>query len=306
MKPVYLDTAARGVLVARAAELYAMMKHCTLCPHGCGVDRTAGERGFCRSGILPVVSSAAPHFGEENVLVGKNGSGTVFFTHCNMACIFCQNYDISHLGSGREITYDDLAGIMIRLQNAGCHNINLVTPTHMVYAIIRSLDIAVERGLSIPLVYNTGGYDTVPLLHLLDGIVDIYMPDYKYADSSTAQGLSGVSGYPDVARNAIAEMHRQTGDLSVEGSLAVRGLLVRHLVLPGNAAGTFRVMDDIAALSTDTYINIMDQYRPEYRAHEDGRIRRRTTLDEYDEILAYARRKGLHRGPQLDGHRGYF
>jgi putative pyruvate formate lyase activating enzyme len=228
--------------------------------------------------------------------VGRKGSGTIFFTNCNMSCIFCQNYDISQLGYGKEVTCRDLAGMMLSLQEQGCHNINFVTPTHMVHAIVEALLIAVPAGLHLPLVYNTGGYDSVSTLKILNGVFDIYMPDFKYADADTAYKLSGIKDYPAKAWSAISEMHQQVGDLKIDGSgVAQRGLLVRHLVLPNGLAGTHRVVDLLSGLSKNTYLNIMDQYRPEYRAHECPDLRRRATLQEFDEACRYARGAGMAR-----------
>jgi putative pyruvate formate lyase activating enzyme len=233
--------------------------------------------------------------------VGRHGSGTIFFTNCNLACIFCQNYDISQLGGGEEISYADLANMMLALQARGCHNINFVSPTHMVCAILEALLIAVPRGLSVPLVYNSGGYDAVETLQLLNGIVDIYMPDFKYMDAGTGEKLSGAKDYPEAAMAALREMHHQTGDLQLdESGIAHRGLLVRHLVLPDNLASTDRVTAFLAGLSRNTYLNIMDQYRPEYRARECFDIRRRPTLEEFDRAVSWARKAGLTR---LDKYR---
>lgn len=299
--PPYIRLQEEGVLVKRAEALYFLMKHCTICPHRCGVDRTAGEIGKCRSGVMPVVSAFQRHMGEEACLVGRNGSGTIFFTNCNLACIFCQNYDISHEGRGEEMSFDELADAMLSLQGRGCHNINLVTPTHMVYGIVMALRKAVSKGLHLPIVYNSGGYDSVKTLELLEGIVDIYMPDFKYMDSETARELSGVEDYPSAAMAALKEMHRQVGDLRIDNEgIACRGLLVRHLVLPNNRASSERVTAFLAELSKDTYVNIMDQYRPEYRARECFDLLRRVTLDEYDRAIRNAECAGLHR---IDGYR---
>jgi putative pyruvate formate lyase activating enzyme len=295
-KPSYIELYEQGRLKEIAEELKQRTTHCSLCPHMCGVDRSKKEEGNCRSGCLPIVSSWSPHFGEEPPLVGRKGSGTIFFTNCNMSCIFCQNYDISHLGYGKEVTYTDLAGMMLSLQGQGCHNINFVTPTHMVYAIIEALLIAVPKGLRVPLVYNTGGYDSVETLKLLNGIFDIYMPDFKYADDETAYRLSGIKDYPAKAWSAITEMHHQVGDLEIgESGVAYKGLLVRHLVLPNELAGTRGVIDLLASLSKNTYLNIMDQYRPQYRAHEYPDLKRRATLQEFDEACSYARGAGMTR-----------
>jgi len=234
--------------------------------------------------------------GEESCLVGRNGSGTIFFTNCNLACVFCQNYDISQLGYGDEVSFERLAEMMLALQKRGCHNINLVTPTHMVYAILEALLLAVPAGLRVPLVYNSGGYDSVETLALLDGVIDIYMPDFKYADDETARNLSGARDYPERAKAALKEMHRQVGDLLIDSrGIAERGLLVRHLVLPNDLAGTGAAMRFLAWLSRDTYVNIMDQYHPEYRANEIFDLRRRATLDEYDAAVRCALDAGLHR-----------
>ncbi len=294
--PSYLELHEKGLLKNRAASLREILTDCRLCPHGCGVDRIAGERGLCKTGVRAVVSAFHPHRGEEACLSGRRGSGTIFFTHCNLACIFCQNYDISHQGRGEEVSAGELAGMMLRLQDMGCHNINLVSPTHQVPAIVEALIEAVPRGLRLPLVYNTGGYDAVPTLELLEDIVDIYMPDFKYMDSESAREMSGAEDYPVAAMAALREMHRQRGDLHIDDEgLAHRGLLVRHLILPNNRAATDRVLAFLADLSKNTYVNLMDQYRPEYRARECFDLRRRITLQEYDEAVATARSLGLYR-----------
>ncbi len=299
--PPYIHLYETGELQKRAEALHTIIRKCTLCPHRCGADRTGSGRGKCRSGILPAVASYHAHFGEESCLVGRRGSGTIFFTNCNLACIFCQNYDISQLGGGEEVSYEELARMMLALQARGCHNINLVSPTHMAYAIVRALVTAIPGGLSIPLVYNSGGYDAVETLELLDGIIDIYMPDFKYMDAEVGENLSGAKDYPAAAMAAVREMHRQTGDLVIdEAGIARRGLLVRHLVLPGNLAATDRVLAFLASVSADTYVNIMDQYRPEYRARECPGLRRRPTLQEIDEAEYQAKRAGLRR---LDKYR---
>ncbi len=300
-EPSYISLFESGELSRRAEALEKTIRSCTLCPHHCGVDRSSSKAGRCRSGALPMISSLHAHFGEESPLVGRGGSGTIFFTNCNLACIFCQNYDISHMGRGEEISCEDLARSMLLLQHKGCHNINLVTPTHMTHAIVRALLEAVPRGLRLPLVYNCGGFESLETLRLLEGVIDIYMPDLKYMEAGTGLRLSGAKDYPSVATRAVAEMHRQVGDLMLdETGVAVRGLLVRHLVLPNNLAATDRVIDFIASLSMDTYLNIMDQYRPEYRARECPNLRRRVTLQEFDEAILLARKAGLRR---LDRYR---
>lgn len=283
-------------LQSRAEEAIRRLEHCEICPRRCGVNRAEGELGFCRTGRLAKVSSAGPHYGEEPPLVGYHGSGTIFFAGCNLACVFCQNYEISQLDMGVEVAAERLAGIMMHLQLTGCHNVNLVTPTHVVPQILEALVIAREMGLSIPLVYNSGGYDSVETLRLLEGIVDIYMPDAKYGSDEMAIRYSNAPGYVEVMKAAIREMHRQVGDLVIENGIAVRGLLVRHLVLPNNLAGTAEVVRFISELSKNTYINIMDQYRPEYKADQYNELSRRITLSEYREALRLARSAGLSRG----------
>ncbi len=294
--PSYLKLHRNGILKERAEQIEEILEDCTLCPNECHVNRINGEYGICRSGILPVVSSFSPHFGEEPVLTGRGGSGTIFFTNCNLTCIFCQNYDISQLGSGLEVSYRELARMMLFLQGRGCHNINFVTPTHMVYAILKALPTAIERGLNVPLVYNSGGYDSVKTLRLLDGIFDIYMPDMKYADEKTAFELSGIHNYPDTAMMAIREMYLQAGDLETDNSnIAVRGLIIRHLVLPQNTAGTDRIINFVAGLSGNTYFNLMDQYRPCYHASDDSRTRKRLLRTEFLDHLKEAEKAGLIR-----------
>ena len=296
-EPAYLEAQRRGILEERIQAAYDILNQCTLCPHNCLVDRHHGERGLCRTGDEPVVSSYSPHFGEEDPLVGRRGSGTIFFTHCNLYCIFCQNYEISHGGEGEEITARDLAAIMIQLQNQGCHNINFVTPSHQVYQILAALPLAIDGGLNVPLVYNTGGFDAVETLRLLDGVVDIYMPDFKFWDSQVAARLCQAADYPERAREALQEMHRQVGDLVMdEEGVARRGLLVRHLVLPDNLAGTRECMEFLAReISPDTYVNVMGQYRPCGRAAEDPSLSRFLTAQEHREAQIAARQAGLTR-----------
>lgn len=277
-----------------------MLKKCTLCPRNCKVNRTAGEFGFCKTGDKPFISNWGPHFGEENPLVGRFGSGAIFFSRCNMACVFCQNWSISHFGEGSEISFERLAGIMLELQESGCHNINLVTPTHQMPMILHSVVIAIEKGLNIPVVYNCGGYESIEALKILDNIIDIYMPDFKYSDPETALKYSNAKDYPHTAKTAIKEMHRQVGDLVIdEKGVALRGLLVRHLVLPEGIAGAGEVVRFIAEeVSRDTYLNIMGQYHPCYKAFEYPSLSRRITDSEYSEAIKMARDAGLKR---IDG-----
>jgi putative pyruvate formate lyase activating enzyme len=326
-------------------KLWEYMEPCVLCPRRCKVNRRQGQVGFCGIGSLPVVSSVGPHFGEESVLVARpswpclheleahatGGSGTIFFAGCNLGCIFCQNYDISHLRHGRQVTIEHLAQSMLELQNYGCSNINFVTPTHVIAAIAAAIELARNKGLTIPTVYNTGGYDLVETLKLLEGLMDIYMPDMKYSDSKVAQELSSAPDYPQVNREAVREMYRQVGDLQIEKGftaesaetpfdklragaekkqkiisaypavsavknkgLATRGLLIRHLVLPEGQAGSFEIIDFLAKeISTGTAINVMDQYRPCYKAHLHPKINRRPTYEEIESVRQYAIEKGL-------------
>ncbi len=296
--PLYLGL-GDNELRERIKNAFELIKGCRLCPRQCGVDRTEGETGFCRTADIAIVSSWGPHFGEESPLVGRHGSGTIFFTHCNLGCLFCQNYTISHLGEGMEVSSERLASIMLELQGLGCHNINLVTPTHQVPMILDALPHAIERGLSVPIVYNTGGYDSVETLRLLEGIVDIYMPDFKYVDPEVARRYSLAEDYPDVAKAAIKEMHRQVGDLVIRDGIALRGLLVRHLVLPEGLAGTEEVVRFIAEeISPNTYLNIMAQYHPCYKAFDYPPLDRRISSREYKEALNAAIKAGIKR---IDG-----
>jgi putative pyruvate formate lyase activating enzyme len=296
-EPIYLETHRRALLEAKIATAYDILSRCNLCPRNCLVDRHHGERGLCRTGDQPMVSSYSPHFGEEDPLVGQHGSGTIFFTHCNLYCIFCQNYEISHSGEGEEITAADLAAIMLYLQKRGCHNINFVTPSHQVYQILAALPQAIEDGLHVPLAYNTGGYDAVETLRLLDGVIDIYMPDFKFWDPQVAKDLCQAEDYPEFARQAVTEMHRQVGDLVVdEAGVARRGLLVRHLVLPDDLAGTREVMEFLAReVSPNTYVNVMGQYHPCGRASEHPALHKFLTASEHEAAQQMAREAGLNR-----------
>ena len=296
--PSYVGLYERGELNQRIELLKEFLKACRLCPRGCRVDRSNGELGVCQAGPEPMVSSAFPHFGEEPPLVGHNGSGTIFLTHCNLRCIFCQNYDISHLGKGERITSRDMAQAMVRLQEMGCHNINFVTPTHYVPQIVASLPEAIERGLRLPIVYNCSGYESIEVIRLLEGVVDIYMPDAKYMDQKHSERFSDAPDYPDVIKKVFKEMHRQVGDLTVNArGIAQRGLLIRHLVMPNGAASSEAVLRFIAEeISVHSYVNIMDQYRPEYRAREYPEINRRISQKEYTEALRWAKAYKLYRG----------
>ncbi len=297
MKPSYIKALETGQLEIKAARAKNIMKHCVLCPRKCGVDRLKGEKGFCNTTEDAVVAAFDPHFGEESPLVGENGSGTIFFSHCNLLCSFCQNFDISHGGRGRTISSEQLAELMLHLQRTGCHNINFVTPSHVVPQILFATKKAAEKGLDIPLVFNTGGYDRVETLRLLDGVVDIYMPDFKFMDPNVSEKLCNAKDYPGVVKKALIEMHRQVKDLTMDDSgIATKGLLIRHLVLPEEQAGSKAVMRFIRnRISSDTYINIMDQYRPLGPAREDQTLNRPITKREYQTAVKYAMDLGLHR-----------
>lgn len=298
--PTYLELHRTGELRRRSEAAQQVLTTCRLCPRECKVRRLAGETGVCGAGSQPIVSSYGPHFGEEAPLVGFGGSGTIFLAHCNLCCIFCQNFEISQRGDGRSVFPQELAQMMLDLQRQGCHNINFVTPTHEVPQILQALLLAADGGLRLPLVYNSGGYESLETLRLLDGVIDIYMPDFKYGDAGMAKRYSGVEDYPAVARAALPEMHRQVGDLALdERGIATRGVLVRHLVLPNGLAGTAEVVRFLANLSKDTYVNIMDQYHPRYRGYEEPLLSRWITREEFDEALSLARSAGLHR---LDGY----
>ncbi len=300
-QPAYLKLARSGELGVRARQLHAIFRACRLCPRQCGVNRARGETGVCKSTSRVKVYSAHAHFGEERSLVGRHGSGTIFFSNCNLLCQFCQNWEINHRGDGRSISDDDLTRLMLNMQELGCHNVNLVTPTHCVPNIVRALETAIGGGLRTPLVYNCGGYEPVEIIKLLDGIVDIYLPDFKYMDGAlAAKYSSGAADYPEAAAAAIAEMHRQVGELVVdEHGVALRGLMIRHLVLPNNIAGTDKFVRWVAEkLTRATYVNVMAQYRPEHNARKYPELARRITQAEYRQAVSWARQAGLTR---LDG-----
>ena len=297
-EPAYLELERSGELARREASLWEMSSPCRCCPRRCGVDRVAGETGVCDSTAELKVASAFPHRGEERPLVGSGGSGTVFFSNCNLLCVFCQNWQVNHRGDGDPTSFRRLARMMLELQQVGCHNINLVTPTHLVPGIVTALRTAIGQGLRLPLAYNTGGYDSLEVIRLLDGVVDIYLPDFKYQDPEMAARYSfEAHDYPQVAAATISEMHRQVGDLVVdERGVAMRGLILRHLVMPHNIAGTDRFVRWVAeALSPDTYVNLMAQYRPAHRAHELPEISRRLTAEEWEQAVIWARGAGLRR-----------
>lgn len=296
LAPGYASLLKSGQLKERVRTAYERLQACDLCGRRCGVDRSE-EVGACNTGLQALVASHGPHLGEEDPLRGRRGSGTIFFAWCNLNCQFCQNYDISQLGHGYEVEVEDLASMMLALQSQGCHNVNLVSPTHVLPQILAGLLIAAQAGLRLPLVWNTGGYDSLSALELLDGIVDIYMPDMKYADAEIALRYSKVNGYPAVNQAAVKEMHSQAGDLVLdEGGVAQRGLLVRHLVLPDGLAGTAEIAAFLVEeVSADTYINVMDQYRPCYKASGLPPLDRPITTAEHEQAVEEAREAGLWR-----------
>jgi putative pyruvate formate lyase activating enzyme len=295
-EPGYLKLHQQNELKKRGKELWDIMHSCHLCPRECEANRIAGDEGFCGASAQLEVSSYHPHFGEETPLVGQGGSGTIFFTNCNLRCVFCINWDISQGGKGDAVSIEQLAGMMVHLQKIGCHNINVVTPTHYSPHILLALDIAAAKGLRLPLVYNTSGWERLEILKKLDGIVDIYLPDYKYSSSDMAiKYSSGADSYPEVTRAALLEMHRQVGVAKpAADGIMYRGLMIRHLVMPGNVSGTKEVTDWIGKnLPKDTYVNIMSQYRPAYKAYDYPEIARRLTKEEYQAALKWAKEAGL-------------
>ncbi len=296
-RPAYASAEEQGVLKERIDRAYAALEHCELCPHQCGVNRSRGEKGFCNAGSQAVVYSHSAHYGEERPLVGAGGSGTIFFSHCNLRCVFCQNWPIAHEGRGSTVSDEELADMMLSLQSRGCHNINLVTPTHMMPHILGATRIALKKGLQLPLCYNTGGYERVEMVRLLDGIVDIYLPDLKFMDGeeSARYALRGVPDYPRHAQESIQEMHRQVGDLqTTSNGVALRGLMVRHLVMPNRIAGTKEFVEWVAEnLSPDTYVNIMSQYRVAFQAFDYEPIARAITNQEFVEAMEWAIAAGL-------------
>jgi putative pyruvate formate lyase activating enzyme len=303
-EPSYISLSESGELEKRSQILLEALRECRLCPHECGVDRISGDVGICRTVRLAKISSAAPHYGEESPLVGSSGSGTIFFADCNLECVFCQNCEISQMGEGKEASAEQLAQVMRKLQEIGCHNVNLVSPSHVVAQSVEALKSAIAQGLNIPVVYNTGGYDSVETLKLLDGIVDIYMPDAKYGNEEAARTYSNAKNYPQINRAALSEMHRQVGDLVMDArGIAKRGLLVRHLVLPNGVAGSEEILGFIAQeISRETYLNIMPQYRPCYRAHEFPELTRPPSVGEMQAVFRMAKEAGLTR---LDERRSF-
>jgi len=296
MRPGYINLAKNGDLKRRAEKLWNIMESCGLCPRMCGANRLTGERGECRANAQLEISSFHPHFGEERPLVGSGGSGTIFLTNCGLKCVFCINWDVSQGGQGEKASLEEFANMMLALQHKGCPNINFVTPTHYAAHILFALDDAASRGLNIPVVYNTCGWERLEILKLLDGIVDIYLPDFKYSDPANAgKYSSGAESYVDVTKTALLEMHRQVG-VAKSGSdgLMKRGLMIRHLVMPNNVSGTEEVIEWIAGnLPKDTYLNLMSQYRPVYKAFDYPELARKITNEEYISAISHARAAGL-------------
>jgi putative pyruvate formate lyase activating enzyme len=300
MHASYLSLVVSGELEKRIKASYARLENCDVCPLRCGVDRTRGELGVCQTGKFAQVSSYGPHPGEERPLSGWRGSGTIFFARCNLRCVYCQNADISQLSSGEEVSPAELAGVMLELQARGCHNINLVSPSHVVPQILAAVEAAARQGLNLPIVYNTGGYDSLDTLALLDGVIDIYMPDMKYSDPDLAFRYSQVRDYPHINQAAVREMQRQVGDLQMDADgLAYRGLLIRHLVLPNGLAGSETIFRFLAEkISPNVYLNIMAQYHPAFNARQHPELNRRITPKEYQAAVSLAKQIGLTR---LDG-----
>ena len=293
----YLEKYKSGALKKIKEELIRRLENCTLCPRNCNVNRLKRETGICSTGRKAVVASCSPHFGEEDPLVGTQGSGTIFFSFCNLLCSFCQNFEISHMGEGSLVSDEKIAEMMIALQNMGCHNINFVTPGHVIPQIVSAVEIAASKGLCIPLVYNTSAYDKVSTLEILKGIFNIYMPDFKFTQSEFAKKVCNSPDYPEVAKAAIKEMYRQVGDLQTDDDgIANRGLLVRHLVMPDSLEDTENILEFITEeISKNTYINIMSQYRPAGKAIMNSKLARSITHEEFISAISTARKKGLKR-----------
>jgi len=299
-EPSYLRLYESGELDERIEKLYKILESCELCPRKCGVNRLEGKKGVCKSGKELIVSSYGPHFGEERPLVGIGGSGTIFLTNCNLLCVYCQNYEISHLGYGEVRSESQVANYMMGLQDRGCHNINFVTPTHFVPQLVKATKLAIEKGLRLPIVWNCGGYENIKTIELLDCIVDIYMPDIKYSESKPAKKYSNAPDYFPVVREVVREMHRQVGDLKLDArGIAQRGLLIRHLVLPNDLAGSEKVLKFIAQeISTNSYVNVMSQYRPAGKAYQYEELSRYPIHEEFYRAIAIAKKFGLTRGLQ--------
>lgn len=298
MYPAYLESYNNAKLKSAALEAFKLLEACSICPRLCKVNRLKNEKGFCKTGLKPKIISFMPHHGEEPPISGTRGSGTIFFSHCNMACVYCQNYQFSQEGEGREVEFEELADFMLQLQGMGCHNINLVTPTHVMPQILKALELAIPKGLKIPLVYNTGGYELPGVIRLLSAVVDIYLPDMRYGDSETAIKYSSAPDYPKYNQEAVKEMHRQAGVADFdENGIIKRGLIIRYLVLPNNISGTDKTMKFIAnGLSKDTYISLMSQYAPYHKAARFKEISCRINFQEYEDAKSAMEESGLYNG----------
>jgi len=298
MYPSYLESYHNARLSEIIATTFRMLESCSLCPRRCKVNRLKNQLGFCKTGLLPMVCSFMPHHGEEPPISGTRGSGTIFFSHCNMGCVYCQNYEFSQLGQGREVDFEELAKIMLELQEMHCHNINLVTPTHVLPQILKALELAIPKGLKIPIVYNTGGYELADIIKLLEGIVDIYLPDMRYADADMAVKYSAAADYQKYNQPAVKEMQRQVGVAKMDNQGIIKsGVIIRHLVLPNHISGTEKIMQFIKEeVSEDSYISLMSQYMPYYRASEFKEVSRRLKLKEYEEAKEAMQRYGLYNG----------
>lgn len=298
MYPAYLESYYSGKLNQIIERAFKMLESCSICPRKCKVNRLNDKKGVCRTGFKPKVCSFMPHHGEEPPISGKHGSGTIFFSSCNVSCAYCQNYEFSQMDKGKEVETQDLASFMLQLQDMGCHNINLVTPTHVIPQILGSLKIAISKGLKIPIVYNTGGYELAEMISLLDGVVDIYLPDMRYAQSDMAIKYSSAPDYPKINQEALREMHRQAGIAQIDREgIMKRGLIIRHLVLPNEISGTEKIMKFIAEeLSLDAYISLMSQYVPCYKANQFKEISRRITYQEYENAKNAMEKYGLYNG----------
>lgn len=296
--PSYLKSSSDGSLNKIVEEAFKLLESCVICPRKCKVNRLKNEQGFCKTGLLPQVCSFMPHHGEEPAISGSRGSGTIFFARCNMECVYCQNYEFSQKGEGREVSFEQLAQFMMDLQGLGCHNINLVSPTHIMPQILKALQIAIAKGLNLPIVYNTGGYELAEIIKLLEGIVDIYLPDMRYADKEMANKYSCAYDYPQYNQEAVKEMHRQVGLAKMDAEGIIRsGVIIRHLVLPNNISGTEKIMKFIHdQLVKDCYISLMSQYLPYYKAAQFPDINRRLKLKEYEEAKEIMERHGLYNG----------
>ncbi|MCU0652105.1 MAG: radical SAM protein [Candidatus Omnitrophica bacterium] len=298
MHPLYIKAYHSGKLKDLAEKTFQLLNNCEICPRKCKVNRIKGEMGFCKTALLPQVCSFIPHHGEEPPISGEHGSGTIFFSHCNMHCVYCQNYEFSQSGEGKEVDFDGLADIMLQLQDMGCHNVNFVTPTHVLPQILKALELAIPKGLKIPLVYNTSGYELPEMIKLLDGIIDVYLPDMRYAQNEPAIKYSAALDYPRYNQEAVREMHRQVGIAKIsEDGIIKKGLIIRHLVLPDNLAGTEKIMEFISCeLSVDTYISLMSQYFPCYKADRYPELLRRITLEEYQAAQDIMAQYNLYNG----------